>query len=388
MEKPKLRVIKGNKIQGIEKKYNFIEAQVTNTRLMGVIGLRITWELDTGEIYHQFFHLDAEEYGFDDYAGITNGSDEEIENITGKTMGGLGGELISLSEREARYLIKAFASKNKQWRQPMPEPEWEYFFILKEEVSMTDKEIEKLWDKVCDAIHSPNQLINYYIMRAVGLDTDGMAYLSSQDIDYKPVNRPATLLKNTIEAVQEEGSTSYITESVVDMGEHYKMVVSELHIVQTPKGPRIDRAEIRSAMNITSTEAAFSLGKKEYLLIYQINDILEILRLLDLRKPHAMRHVYEAGYLFTEFNPTNEHVNKNVYYLNEDIYGVYYVTAGEQLVAAAYSKERIEEIKEYFGGGLFHGLIDLEEELDLDNLLLYEFVHSEYDNIYDFLDED
>jgi len=388
MDKTKLRVIKGNKIQSVEKKYNFIEAHVTNTRLMGVLGLRIVWELDTGEIYHQFFHLDAEEFGFDDFAGLTNGSDEEVETITSKTMGGLGGQLISIGEREARYLIKAFALKNKQWRQPMPDPEWEYYFILKEEVSLTDNEIERLWKKICESIYSPNQLINYFVMRAVGMDYESMGYLSVQKIDYKPVNKPSTLLKNTIEMMEHNGDISYVTESVVDVGEHYKMIVSEIHIVETEKGIRVDRAEIKSVMNITSTEAAFSLGKREYLLIYQINDIWELLRLMDSQKAHCMRHAYEAGYLFTEFNPTNEHVDRPVYYLNEDIFGVYYITAAEQMVAAAYSKERIEEIKQYFNGLMFQGIIDLEEQMDLDNLLLYEFVHSEYDNIYDFLEDE
>ena len=387
MDKSRFKVIKGNKIQGIEKKYSFIEAHVTNTRLMGVLGLRVTWELDTSEIYTQFFHLDAEEYGFDDYTSITNGSNEEIQTITSKTMGGLGGELVSITEKEARYLVKTFTAKNKQWRQSMPEPEWEYYFIIKEDVTLSKKEINDLWGKISENIQFPNQLINYFIMRAIGMDTDAVEYLTdNKDLDYKPVNKPATLLKNTIEVMEHDGEVSYITESVVDMGEHYKMVVSETYITEN-NGLKIRSAEIKSVMNITSTEAAFSLGKKEYLLIFDIDDIWELLRLMDLEKPHCMKHAYEAGYLFTEFNSTNDHVNQAIYYLNEDIYGVYYVTASEQLVVAAYSKDRVEEIKEYFRADRFKDIIEFEQELDLDNLLIYEFVHSDYDNIYDFLED-
>ncbi|MBS3994487.1 MAG: hypothetical protein KGZ33_01730 [Alkaliphilus sp.] len=389
MDKRGLRVIKGNKIQAVEKKYSFIEACVTNTRLMGVLGLRITWELEKGEIYNQFFHLDVEEFGLDDFMSLTNGSDEEIEKITNKTMGGLGGKVVSIGEREARYLIKTFVARNKLLRQPMPEPEWEYYFIIKEDVKINKTEIKNLWMNICEKIHSYNQLINYFIMRAVGMDFEAMDYLSVQGgIDYKPVSKPSTLLKNTIESMEQDEETSYVTESVVDMGEQYKMVVSEFHIKLTAQGPRVEKAEIKSVMNITSTEAAFALGKKEHLLVYEIKDIWELLRLMELGKPNSIQNAYEAGYLFTEFNPNNDHVDQAVYYLNEDVYGAYFITAAEQLVVAAYSKHRIEEIKNYFEALTFKEIIELEEQLELDNLMLYEFVHSDYDNIYDFLDDD
>ncbi len=388
MDKSRLKVIKGNKIQGIEKKYNFIEAYVTNTRLMGVVGLRITWQLDSSEIYNQFFHLDAEEFGLDDYTSITNGSNDDIEAITSKVMGGLGGELVPVSEKEARYLIKSFVAKNKQWRQPMPEPEWEYYFIIKEDVALSQNEIDTLWNKVTEEIQYPNQLINYFIMRAIGMDAESIARLTNnKELEYSPVTKPATLLKNIIEVADNEGETSYITESVVDMGESYKMIVSEIHI-SNDNGLKVTNAEIKSVMNITSTEASFALGKKEYLIIFQIEDIWELLRIMESDKPQCMKNAYEVGYLFTEFNSTNDHVNQTVYYLNEDIYGVYYVTAAEQMVVAAYSKDRIEEIKEHFTAGSFKKILSLEKELDLDNLMLYEFVHSDYDDIYDFLESE
>ena len=386
-DRRKFKVIKGKKDRAEQIPLQFVQAYVTNTRLMGVLGLRIEWRAESKPFY-QFFHLDAEEYGIDDYIGLYGVTQEQVQMTTLQMMGGLGGDLIGVTEREARYLLSSFARKNKQWKNPLPEFEWEYISLLKEKEPLTSEEIQKLWNKICESLRSPFHLINYYVMRAAAMDQEAMQYLSaSEEIIYQPVKQPSTLLKNVIEKIESGESVSYLTESIIDDGKHYLMVLSEIEITDTPDGLKVLDANVKSKMQITDTEAAFGLTKKEYILIYDVLDMGALMRQLDYKKPHAMKHGYENGYLYTEFNFNNDHVDRPVYYLNDDVYGVYYMTIADQLIVACYSTERLEELMLYLNGPDFEGILALEERLDLDYSILYEFVHSEYANFYDFLEE-
>lgn len=387
MENRKFEVIIGKKAYEYNLTHQFVEAHATNTRLMGVVGLRIQWETEEGENFYQFFHLDAEEFGLDDYVSILEGSPESVEMTTARVMGGLGGELIPVSEKEARYLVRDFAKKNEAFKEELPDLLWEYEFILKEEVTLTTEEYEELWQKLCEAIESPVQLANYYIMRAVGMDQEAMDYLTTEKMPYQPVKKPSTLLKNIIEQMGESRENSFIAESLVDAEDGYKMLLTEINVEHTGNGWRICHVSIRSMMNITSTEAAFSLSKDEYITVYHVKNFRDIIRRLEKEKPHTMRHAYEVGLLYTEFNTHNDHVKQEVYYLNNDIHGIYYLTEASQFLVAAYSRQRIEELESYFECYIEDGLLEMEERLHLDRSLLYEFVHSDYDNFYDFLEE-
>ena len=55
-------------------KFNF--AKVTNSRLMGSMGLLINWERDKENIY-QYFLLDSEGLGLDDYVSLKNPTKDE-----------------------------------------------------------------------------------------------------------------------------------------------------------------------------------------------------------------------------------------------------------------------------------------------------------------------
>ncbi|MCT4604981.1 MAG: hypothetical protein N4A64_02590 [Marinisporobacter sp.] len=384
----KFKVIKGTKYEDTSLEYDFLKAYVTNTRLMGVIGLWIKWERKDGKIFHQFFHLDAEEYGLDDYESIYGEDLIEIEKIKGRMMGGLGGRFVPVNERETKYLIKSYVKKNEIRNESLPEPQWEYEFLIKNEVYLSEEEKLDLWEKTCENIVSPFQLINYYIMRCVGEDGEAADYLSSKHIDYEVVNRPSTFLKNTIEMNEYSEGISYLTESLIESDKKYKVVVSEIKLKESENGLKVEDAQIKSVMKITSTEAAFALMRKEYLLVYHVKDMGKLIKLFSKEKIHAMKNSYELGYLYTEFYPTNDHVNRQTYYLNEDVYGVYYITTGDQLIVAAYDERNIEEMQNYFMESKFGQVLELEERIDLDHSLLYEFIHSDKDNIFDFLDEE
>ncbi|AOT70052.1 hypothetical protein [Geosporobacter ferrireducens] len=386
MNKRKFKVIVGNKTVGVIKKHQFLEAHVTNTRLMGVLGLRIKWMTEDEQLFAQFFHLDAEEYGLDDYVGVLAPTEEEIGFQTARMMGGLGGELVWITEREARYLLREFIKRNNTFKENLPDPLAEYDFALQEKVTLSSDEISLLWNKICEPLEMPMQLVNYFVMRAVGGDYEALNYLSAcENENYRIVETPGTLLKNVTETIEDSEGTAYLTESIIDEKNQYKMILSEIRIGKTKDGLKVTRAEVRSTMNITAMEAAFGLTKPEYISIYYVEDSDACIQQLDTDKPHAMKHAYEGSYLFTEFNPTNDHVKSPIYYLNEDVYGIYYLTDEDQLLVAAYSEEKIKELEGYFTQEPFNKLIQLEERLRLNRPLLYEFVQSDYGDFFEFL---
>ncbi|MDF2545710.1 MAG: hypothetical protein K0R93_608 [Anaerosolibacter sp.] len=389
MKNRKFEVIKGKKDADYGLTHKFIEACATNTRLMGVVGLVIKWETELGEEFHQFFHLDAEEFGLDDYISILDGSDESIAMAAANMMGGLGGKTVDISQREAVYLVHHYMEKSKQFNEELPEPISEYEYAIHEKPQLNETEITALWDKICEPVASPIQLVNYFMMRAVACDEEGLGFLSDgQKIPYQIVKKPATLLKNIIEPVDGQNEKAYMAESLIDLEQGYRMVVSEIQVEETGKGWRVKAAEVKTSMNITGMEAAFSLGKDEYITVYHVKNFREFMRKMDREKPHAMKHGYEVGILYTEFNPTNEHVKNTNYYLNDDIYGVYYITESSQLLVCAYNQKQILELEKYFNSPNYEGILEMEERFHLDRSVLYEFVHSGFDSFYEFLEEE
>lgn len=386
MNKRRFKVIVGNKNVQEIRRHEFLEAHVTNTRLMGVLGLRIKWKTEEDQLFVQFFHLDAEAYGLDDYAGILAPTEEEIAVQTAKMMGGLGGELVAVTEWESRYLLKEFIKRNNIFKEDLPEPLAEYDFALREKVALSSEEVRLLWNKICEPLETPIQLVNYFVMRAVGGDYEALDFLSAgEKAAYRIVETPGTLLKNVTETIEDQEEIAYLTESIIDEKRQYKMILSEIRIVKTEAGLRVAGAEVRSAMNITAMEAAFGLTKPEYISIYYVEDPGACIQQLGVDKPHLMKHAYEESYLFTEFNPTNDHVKSPTYYLNEDVYGIYYLTDENQLLVAAYSEEKIKGLEGYFAQEPFDNLIQLEERLRLNRPLLYEFVQSDYGDFFEFL---
>ncbi|AFS78219.1 hypothetical protein Curi_c12070 [Gottschalkia acidurici 9a] len=384
MNKQKFKVIMGNEDNNNYKKYKFIKAEVTNTRLMGVIGLVIYWELEDGGKYCQLFHLDAEEYGIDDYESMINEEDEDINKRKLMMMGGLGGEFISISEKEARYLVCEFANRNNKFSTYIPSPE-EYEFILNVKVELEQSEISTLWNKICEKITSVNQIINYFIMRSVGKDYEASRYLSLKDIDYNPVKNASILLKNVISETNGDDIESYTTESLIDFEDKHKIVISKIRVQDTELGLKIVDAEIKEVMKISRIEAGFKLNKKEYILVYDIKDRERIIGAFDLLKPHAMKGYFEDGYLYTEFNLDNKHVSNRVYYLNDDVYGVYYITEGNELIVATYDYRILEEIEDYFLEDRFKDILALKEKVEMNQSILYEFINSDCDTFRDFL---
>jgi hypothetical protein len=210
-------------------------------------------------------------------------------------------------------------------------------------------------------------------MRKVGKD-DIYKNLEFQEIDFELTDRPQTLLKNSIECISKN---KFRTETLIDYMNNYLLTTVSIEINEG----KILKAEVIENLEITSTEAAFILNKKEYIIIYHYSDKnFENEFYNDHYK--LMKKSYAQGNLYTEYNKNNNHVDSNEYFLNDDMYGIFYFTNNNQLVVASFEEDNIDEIiqrlKKYDD-------LKLNNEFVVDQSLIYSFITSEYNNFYDFL---
>lgn len=385
--KKKFTIIKGNNNTEDHVNRKFISAYVTNTRLMGVIGMYIHWKIN-GEDLYQLFHFDAEEYGFDNYKSIYGDNKESLYIEKEKMMGGLGGKYLSLKENEARYIFQRFMSINIKNNLPLPEPRSEFTFLYKNKVELEEIERKILMNKICEGITSEYQIINYFLMRSFANDEECVKVLTDgKDIQLYKGKKPTTLLKNTIEEFVNEEGLSYLCESLIEEKLKYKIEISEIVLNKKGDNLYISEAHSRSSLNVSPTEAAFMLNRPEYINIYEIYNISDFIDVFKDRKPYALQNLHSTGYLFTEFNTDNRHVKENIYMLNGDIYGVYYITSTGQMIMASYDLDHLDVMEKYFSKGELSEFVSLVERLEFKESILYEFVHSGYDDFFEFLTE-
>jgi hypothetical protein len=385
----KFTVIKGGASAAVSNNQRkFLSAFITDTRLMGVIGLYIHWELSNTDFvsdFHQFFYFDAEEYGFETYKSLLGSDEEALGMMEQALIGGLGGNKVNVSEREATYLIQKFSAMNEKLSLPLPDTKNEYEFLLATPVSLTKKENQILIDKLCTPILSEYQLINYFLMRVFGRDFEAAAYLAAKDLPYDTLseNEGATLCKNSIEEFCDENGCSYLCESLIELDGKYKLVVSEVNVEKD----KVVSTKKRSSFFITPAEAAMMLNHPEFITVYEIlTETDDFLKRFSNLSGNTMQTIHDSGRLYLEFNKNNDHVNRKVFRLNEDIHGLYFVTDFGQLIIAAYSLSEIHEIEKNLGRSDVGSCILPTAKYEFKEPILYEFIQSDFDDFTDFLD--
>ena len=355
---------------------------------MGVIGLYIHWELsntDFASDFHQFFYFDAEEYGFETYKSLLGSDSEALTMMEQALIGGLGGNKVNINEREAAYLVQKYIAMNESLSIPLPDGKNEYEFLLDEPVILSERENEMMIDKLCTPIVSEYQLINYFLMRVFGLDFEAAAYLAADHLalDILTEETGATLCKNSIEEYYDENGCSYLCESLIEFDGKYELVISEIYL----KDSKVTGTKKRSSFFVTAAEAAMMLNHPEFITVYEIlTEMDDFLKRFSTLSSNSMQTLHDNGRLYLEFNKNNDHVNRKIFRLNEDIHGLYYATDFGQFIIAAYSIGEIHEIERMLSKSEISSCIIPTAKYEFKEPILYEFIQSDFDDFTDFLD--
>ena len=94
-------------------------------------------------------------------------------------------------------MVKRASMINSKQKLTLPEGVSEYRPIIESNIALTLEELAVLWPTMTSPIRSDYKLINYFIMRMVACDREGMKRLSGAGPNITPLNvqNPGTLLK-------------------------------------------------------------------------------------------------------------------------------------------------------------------------------------------------
>ena len=130
----KLTVIRGGKaMEPGSRGRQFISGYVTDTRLVGVIGMELKWDVISDArvtTLNQIFYLDAEEFGLESYTEAFGDDPETIRVERNRLIGALGGTVVPVTEAEARFILQSYVRINKKFRQSLPAGYEKYKFML------------------------------------------------------------------------------------------------------------------------------------------------------------------------------------------------------------------------------------------------------------------
>lgn len=397
MDRKQFTVIRG----GLSDRANtsrkeFISAYVTDTRLMGVLGMYIHFSLPenpTMRELHQFFYFDAEEYGFESYQSILGNHPSRQAEIENSLIGGLGGQKIDLTLREAQALLQEYTQFNKEHQIPLPEGYDEYGFLLQNFTPLDELEQYMLMDKTCIFPRSDYELINYYLMRVFGRDFVAADHLADQDLDKSklPTLSMGTFLRNIIDKDKEDHT--YLCESLVEVDDNYYIVITSI----TVEGAFIADCKQVSILQISPSETAMMLSRSEFVTVYDAAGLSDFSpkAMLTLKKEASVSQ-HDTGKLYMFFHPDNDHVNQREYRLNEDVAGLCYFTDRGQIICAAYSLRDIfrleRKIESLIQASLptkktaskeFHQDIPRYE---FQEPVVYEYIQSGFDDFHEFVE--
>ncbi len=372
--------------------YRFAGGRVTDTRLMGVLGLHLHWinilpESETPVHLHQFYYYDIEEIGLDSVK-IFDFSDEASSMLAEKQcFGGLGAEMVPVNEKEARYLVQFFVNETKKRNLPIPIDEEQISFITNDPVTLSEEELSALYSKICVNIKTNYGAVNYYLMRLFGKDYEGAKLLEADGANkdsLEDISLPshATFLRNNIdEFTDENGETSYLSESLTESNGQYFISVTEIDA----KDGRVFSSKLKSRMNISTNEASLLLNTDEYVSVFEIVSDMDYFDMSFASfSVGTTKTEHETGELFMEFKPDNNHAEKKLFRLSDDVFAIYYVTDFGQLIMGAYSPfdSAVAESKlmQFFKPDL-----QCTGRYHFAQSIIYEFALSGFDDFEEFL---
>lgn len=405
----------------------FVSAYITDTRLMGVVGIYIHWYLPENTFlkhFHQFFYMDAEEFGFDSYDSVLESDDGDryydIKTIENKMMGGLGGRKVRITEKEARYMVQSYAELNVKMKLPLPGNTDEYEFLFSPRIELDSEEEYTLMCKQCPTLDSPNQVINYFLMRCFGRDFGAAKFLTRGYVrtDIFPEHKGATLLSNSIDEANDATSgvctdyhstdddktfgtfstrRSYLCQSLIEYDGKYFIPVTQVTLDKL----KVVKYERISCFRVSSQEASMMTSRPEFITVFDPLDddifddaddsiSMEPGRLFTCDSTDlvssAMVTEHDTGRLFMIFYPHNDHVAKKNYRLSDDVMGIYYVLDNGQIVLCAYERSNINLLEKDLISAPVGRLVLPVAKYQFKDPVLYDFISSGFEDFEEFVD--
>ena len=362
----------------LSEKYNhfsefeFVSCQATDTRLMGVVAMKITWRgKDNPKAhYYQVLHLDYSEYGIDEYLEFdcVPGTDSYKDNKSDMVYywrhftSVMGGSVVTITPSIMLRLIDMALplARDDIDREYDNEENADFRHSAKQRLTIMKEEFVRrgitadICDKdtamraVCLSKLGTCATINYFIMRLVDKDFDAASLLSTIDRKSLESNELTdagiqTLIKSSIKKSSRtkdppaDGISHPYRCKITTLGRkgyYHATFVIYLSGDFRVKDALVTQIEIGSVVKLSDYETAIQIARNEYITVFQCSD--DILNGFDGSYITPLASVEPTmvpnGWLYTIYNKDNSHVNKAEYKLGDDVYGYALLTIGGQFV--------------------------------------------------------
>ena len=371
MEKGFLHVV------GRNDEDEFLESGCTATRLTGVAGCYILWKVPRGQLM-QFFCIDFESEGIKGYKSLLNGSKEQRQDMMKEAIGVYGENFESLSEIDAIDLLNIMYSVNLKAHLPLPGKTSEYAHLIHRERTVPEDARRALDKRLSKKMETDFEAANYYMSRALANDIEAEKQLLVVGSRLELVALPGKclLLKNDVIPRESFPGTRYVNcTSLARRGTEYFILMSRLSLMDTAEGIKLIGAQFLEKKQLSPYEASMIIKRTEYLIVYQVADKDCFGEALLVEKPCVEREKQEKGMLYTQFKRDNNH-KKQTYFMNDDIFGLYFLMEEGKLVAATYSEEGINDINKFFSRPCFSKCLTMEKAFYSESPLFYHIVHQ------------
>ena len=367
-----------------QKPYTFVSAWITDTRLMGVNAMYVKWKdrLDTD--VHQFFYFDAVDTGFERFQEITGNDEKELRAAETSFAGGLGGSKVGISEDEALFLIREFSRVNKKTGEPLPRLGIRMKKMLAEIPAAGGEAGKTLFSKICKSPLSPNEVVNYFMMRICDSDSAGLEFLSEGKISGKDSPARGTLYTLHRNKISWHDKNSASCESLVESDSGFEMWISEMSFSRG----YVTSYKRKSRMRISGTEAFMMLSHPEFVMVYNITD--KDAKLSQDSTPFTRRSTLieeNDGVSYMLFRPNNNHVDTRDYRLYDDIFGIYHLTSTGQFICSSSSQQDIALIELDLVFSPVYKSMELIGNYEFNEPVMAQFLASGYDDFNEFMKE-
>ena len=388
------KVLQGGRNAAALSEYRFLEGEITDTRLMGVLGMYMHWQLPYGDEesshLHLFFYYDVEELGLESVTAYVGTDEKEVNTIFMNQFGGLGAEMAQLSERECRWLANTMISDTKKRKLLVPETASKLDFITKQPVILSMEEKNALFDKMAVDLDTDYGVVNYYLMRLFGKDPSGAAWLVSNELEsvdpgYIEPKTHCSFLKNTITPYTDEnGRTTYLSESLieVDKDNSHMIVVTDVEV----KDGKVVAAEKKKEFKVSDYEASMRVSRPEFVTVYEIFSDWDT-----FDRPFAemvlgtTKHGHDIGDMYMMFQPDNSHIEKQEFNLNDDVRALFFVTDFGQLIVGAYTEADIIAAEAMISFNEIWNYVMVSGRYQFADPIIFDFAQSGFENFDEFL---
>ena len=358
----------------------FLYAKITNSRLMGSMGLRMSWKNENRKL-DQYFLLDCEGLGLADYMGICDGDDKRLFNEEERLMGGLGSDRMYISKEESVFLVKEYAGKNIRYGKPLPENKDEYGFILEMEIDPVDR--KSLFFKLCKKIESDSEFINYMAMRFIARDREalGQYSLNPELKDMKITYANGTLLKNSVRKLK---MGNYICSCIYEDKDAYFTANIGFSTGTSKEGYCLRSIKIGKVSQVDCLDVLDEIKRDEYIGVYIIDDIENFKKKFIEDMSHCLKSPFEKGLMLTQFKPDNSHVAAGEYLISNDLDSIFFVSDSGQLVVSNYDMAvRVDVDSKLLSK--YGEYLSLNDEFIFSGSLIYDFAQDMAESFYEFL---